>query len=397
MTENRNYFKNYDKTQAGSRISLKKVVFVINSRMIITHTEIYKYTIPMVPFTIATGTMEFAQNLFIRIHTNEGIIGVGECSAFPMIAGETQATCFEMAKDFAKLWKNKRAEAIADRLQELDLFTAGNYTAKSAFDLALYDIAAKAANQPLYQFLGGEKKDIESDLTIGIDTSEKMAATAVEFKAKGVNIIKVKLGKKPADDIERIRQIRQAIGNDIKLRIDANQGWSYEDAITALTALGEFNIEFCEQPMRKWNDELLPELCRLSPIPLMADESVFTHHDAERIIRNKACAYINIKFAKSGGIHEAIQINEVAEKNNIACMMGGMLESRVALTAKVHFAMAKNNIRFYDLDTCLLGHLTDPVTGGVSYSGMHLQLSDAPGIGADVDDAYLKTLEQAVV
>lgn len=365
--------------------------------MLITHTEIYKYTIPMVPFTIATGTMEFAQNLFIRVHTNEGIIGVGECSAFPMIAGETQATCFEMAKDFASLWKNKPAMDIEERLNELDLFTAGNYTAKSAFDLALYDIAAKAADQPLYQYLGGQKRSIESDLTIGIDTAENMAAKAIEFKQKAVNIIKVKLGKAPADDIERIKQIRQAIGNDIKLRIDANQGWSYDDAVTALTGLAKYNIEFCEQPMRKWNDELLPQLCLLSPIPIMADESVFTHHDAERIIRNKACAYINIKFAKSGGIHEAILINEVAEKNNIPCMMGGMLESRVALTAKVHFAMAKNNIRFYDLDTCLLGHLVDPVTGGVTYTGMHLQLSDAPGIGADVDDNYLKKLEQVII
>lgn len=351
----------------------------------------------MVPFTIATGTMDYAQNLFIRIHTSEGITGVGECSAFPMIVGETQATCFEMAKDFARLWKNKPASDIDTRLQELDLFTAGNYTAKSAFDLALYDIAAKKANQPLYQYLGGERKLIESDLTIGIGTPENMAQTAREFVAKGVNIIKVKLGKKPADDIERIRQIREAIGYNTQLRIDANQGWSYDDAVTALTALGQYDIQFCEQPMRRWNDELLPALCKLSPIPVMADESVFTHHDAERIIRNKACASINIKFAKSGGIHEALKINEVAEKNEIPCMMGGMLESRVALTAKVHFAMAKNNVKFYDLDTCLIGHIEDPVTGGVSYQGMQLQLTDAPGIGADVDPAYLKKLEQVVI
>ena len=365
--------------------------------MLITQTEIYKYTIPMVPFTIATGTMKSAQNLFIRIHTSEGITGVGECSAFPMIAGETQATCFEMAKDFAALWKNKPASDIQERLSELDLFTAGNYTAKSAFDLALYDIAAKAANKPLYAFLGGQKKLIESDLTIGMDTPEKMAATAVQFKEKSVKIIKVKLGKKIADDIERVRQIRLAVGDNMILRIDANQGWSYEDAVLALTALAEFNIQFCEQPMRKWNDELLPPLCQLSPIPVMADESVFTHHDAERLIRNKACAYINIKFAKSGGIYEAGLINAVAEKNNIACMMGGMLESRVALTAKVHFAMANNNIKFYDLDTCLLGHLTDPVIGGATYSGMQLQLTDAPGIGADVDNAYLAKLEKIIV
>jgi L-alanine-DL-glutamate epimerase-like enolase superfamily enzyme len=129
----------------------------------------------------------------------------------------------------------------------------------------------------------------------------------------------------------------------------------------------------------------------------MADESVFTHHDAERIIRNHACAYINIKLAKSGGIREAIRINDIAEKNRIACMMGGMLESRLALTAKVHFAMATPNIRFYDLDTCLLGHQKDPVTGGVTYEGMTLHLSDQPGIGADVDESYLQNLEKVII
>lgn len=365
--------------------------------MRIIHTGIYKYSIPMVPFTIATGTMDYAQNLLVRIYTDEGITGIGECSAFPMIAGETQATCFEMAKDFARIWKNKNPLAIADRMKELDLFTAGNHTAKSAFDLALYDIAAKAANKPLFQFLGGCRKIIESDLTIGIDTPDKMAATAVEFQQKGVNIIKVKLGKNAQEDIERIKKIREAIGYTTRLRIDANQGWNYDDAALALTALGPYDIAFCEQPMRTWNDELLPALMAISPIPIMADESVFTHHDAERLIRNKACNYINIKFAKSGGIFEANKINKIAEDHGIACMMGGMLESRVALTAKVHFAMANNNIRFYDLDTCLLGHKVDPVIGGVTYKGMELQLGDAPGIGADVDNEYLKNLEQVII
>jgi len=365
--------------------------------MKITYTEIYKYAIPMVPFTIATGTMHFAQNLFIRVHTDTGIIGVGECSAFPMIAGETQNTCYELAKDFAAIWKEKDALNIDERISELHLSIAGNFTAKSAFDLALYDIAAKHAQLPLYKFLGGHQKNIESDLTIGIGTPESMAATAIDFVSKGVNMIKVKLGKDAKKDVERIKQIREAIGSKIILRIDANQGWDYEEAVFALTELGKYNIQFCEQPMRKYNDELLPQLCRISPIPIMADESVFTHHDAERIIRNHSATYINIKFAKSGGIHEAIKINQIAEQNNIPCMMGGMLESRVALTAKVHFAMAFDNIKFYDLDTCLLGHKEDPVIAGVTYKGMHLQLGDAIGIGADVQDDYLKKLEHIVI
>lgn len=365
--------------------------------MKISHTEIYRYSIPMVPFTIATGTMHYAQNIFIKIYTTEGIVGVGECSAFPMIVGETQGTCYELAKDFAAIWKGKNPLELAERLHELHQAIAYNYTAKSCFDMALYDIAAQVAGMPLYAFLGGSVKTIESDLTIGIDTPEKMAEKAVEFVSNGVNIIKVKLGKKPEEDIKRIKHIRKAIGYNTGIRIDANQGWSYEDAEKALVALGDEKIEFCEQPMRTHNDHLLPQLSAISPITIMADESVFNHHDAKRIIRTKAAGYINIKFAKSGGLHEALLINEIAEAAQIPCMMGGMLESRVALTAKVHMAMALNNIKFYDLDTCLLGHLADPVIGGCIFNGMQLSVTDAPGIGATVDEAFLKTLDYCII
>jgi L-alanine-DL-glutamate epimerase-like enolase superfamily enzyme len=365
--------------------------------MKITHTDIWKFSIPMHPFTIATGTMHFAQNTFIRVHTDTGLTGVGECSAFPMIAGETQATCFEMAKDFAALWKNKDASAIEDRLHELHLFTAFNATIKSAFDMALYDLAAKAAGVPLYKFLGGQQKEPETDLTIGIDTPENMANTAREFIRKGVRIIKIKLGRNAREDVERVRLIREAAGKDILLRIDANQGWSYEDALFALQSMGPSNIQFCEQPMRYWDDDKLPALVKASPVKIMADESVFDHYDAERIIKAKACDYVNIKFAKSGGIHEAIKIHDVCKQNNIPCMMGGMLESRVALSGFAHFVLAHDNVLFYDMDTCLLGHKADPVKGGVQYKGFFLQVPETPGIGADVDDVFLQNLEKATI
>lgn len=224
-----------------------------------------------------------------------------------------------------------------------------------------------------------------------------MAKSAIQFKNQGFKIIKVKLGKEPSADVERIKQIRNAIGPEIKIRIDANQGWTFDDAVFTLQNLAPYQIEFCEQPMRAYHDDLLPELCNLSPIPIMADESVYTHYDAERIIRNKAAKYINIKFAKSGGINEAIKINQIAEQNNMRCMQGGMLESRLALTANVHFAMAFKNICFFDLDTCLLGHLVDPVIGGCRYNGMQLELDDTIGIGADVDQEYLDSLEYMIV
>ncbi len=365
--------------------------------MIITHTDVWKFSIPMHPFTIATGTMEYAQNIFIRIHVDSGIFGVGECSAFPVIVGETQATCFELAKDFAALWKGKDATLIEVRMEELDLYTAFNTTIKSAFDMALYDLASKQANQPLYLFLGGTKKEIETDLTIGIDTPDAMARKAVQYKNNGVRMIKVKLGKNGKEDVERVRQIRGAVGNEITLRIDANQGWDFETAVYALQHMEAFKIQFCEQPMRYWNDLRLPELRKLSPIQIMADESVFDHHDAIRLIEAEACDYVNIKFAKSGGILEATNIVQACYQYGIPCMMGGMLESRIALTAFAHFALAYDNIIFYDMDTCLLGHKTDPVKDGVRFRGYFLEIPEISGLGADADDEFLATQQKITI
>jgi L-Ala-D/L-Glu epimerase len=361
--------------------------------MKILQTRIYKLSIPMHPFRIATGTMYHAQNLFVRVETEEGLTGVGECSAFPMIVGETQSTCYEMAKEFAGLWKGKEALDIEGRLKDLDDFTAFNSTAKSAFDMALYDLASKKEGVPLYKYLNGTKKLLETDLTIGIDEPETMAAKALEFKNKEFRILKIKLGEHGKKDLLRIQLIRKAVGDSTQLRIDANQGWDFETAKETLIQMGIYNIEFCEQPMRHWNDFRLPELRRISPIKIMADESVFNHHDAKRLILADACDYINIKFSKSGGITESKKINKVCEAYGIPCMMGGMLESRLALTAFAHFALSQENIKFYDMDTALLGHKVDPVKGGAEFRGCYLEVPELPGIGADIDEGFLKTCE----
>ena len=361
--------------------------------MKITRTDIFRFSIPMEPFTIATGTMKFAQNVYIRIHTDEGIYGSGECSAFPMIVGETQETCLVMARDFASIWKGKAADDIEVRMKELNDYCAHNTTIKSAFDMALYDLASKAAGLPLYRFLGGNKKKVETDITIGIGTPARMTETAIKFKENGARILKIKLGKKVEDDIERVRRIRAAVGDEISLRLDANQGWSFDDAVVAFDEMAAYNIAFCEQPLRAYNDHLLPALCERSPVKIMADESCYSHHDAQRLIAARACHFINIKFAKSGGITEALKILEIAAQAGMPCMMGGMLESRLALTAKLHLVYAGEAIKFYDMDTCMIGHLLDPVIGGVKYNGYFLELEEAPGIGAEVDETFLKGCE----
>jgi len=365
--------------------------------MKITHTEIYRFSIPMEPFVIATGTMRFAQNVLIRIYTDAGIHGIGECSAFPMIVGETQETCIAMAKDFASILKGKDPLEIPDRMNDLLGYADHNNTIKSAFDMALFDIAAKHANLPLYQFLGGGKRSIETDMTIGIDSPEGMAKTALKYINQGCRILKIKLGKNVYEDIERVKCIREAAGNDIKLRLDANQGWSFDDALFALGELAQYDIEFCEQPMRTWYDDRLPELNINSPIKLMADESCYNHHDARKLINSQSTAYINIKFSKSGGILEAQKIHEEALQKGIKCMIGSMLESRIALSANLHFALASPNVEFFDLDTALLGHLVDPVVGGLTYNGYFLDVPDEPGIGAEADEFFLEKCESWII
>lgn len=365
--------------------------------MKITHTEIYRFSIPMEPFVIATGTMHFAQNVLIRIYTDSGIHGVGECSAFPMIVGETQETCLAMAKDFAQILIGKDPLDIPERMNDLLGYAAHNGTIKSAFDMALFDIAAKHADLPLYRFLGGQKRSVETDMTIGIDSPENMALSALKYQQQGCRILKIKLGKKVHEDIERVAQIRKAVGQEMNIRLDANQGWNFDDALYALGALAPFNIEFCEQPMRTWFDDRLPELKANSPIKLMADESCYNHHDARKLINSQSCEYLNIKFSKSGGILEAQKIHEIALQTGTKCMIGSMLESRIALTANLHFALSSPNVVFFDLDTCLLGHLVDPVIGGLTYDGFFLDVPENSGIGADADPAFLKTCEQWIV
>ena len=348
----------------------------------------------MVPFVIATGTMHFAQNIYIEVFTDKGIKGVGESSAFPMIVGETQGTGYVLAKDFANIWLGKNPLDIQARMKELHYYIAGNYTIKSAFDMALYDIAAKEQNLPLYKFLGGKYFEPESDLTIGIGTIEEMQIAAKHYvENKNVTIIKVKLGKDADQDILRIKAIREQVGDDITIRVDANQGYSLCDAKKLLQGIEPYNIEYCEQPMRSYDDDFLPELLLNTNIPVMADESVYTYHDAERLIRDKSTDAINIKLAKSGGILEALKIHDVSKKHNIPNMLGGMLESRVALSANVHLALACDNIKYYDFDSCLLGHKIDAVKGGVVYKGMHVQTPETPGIGAEVDAKFLRGLE----
>jgi L-alanine-DL-glutamate epimerase-like enolase superfamily enzyme len=269
---------------------------------------------------------------------------------------------------------------------------------KSAFDMALFDLLALRANMPLYQFLGGSNnREIRTDMTISIGDPEKMSRDAAEFKKAGFPAIKVKLGTTTREDVARIRAIRKSVGPEYPIRIDANQGWDTITAIMTLKALEPFGIEHCEEPIAHWNNRELVKVRENSPIPIMADESVFDHHDAFRLASLGACDYFNIKFSKSGGINNALKIVSVAESAGIKCQVGCMSESRFALTALMHLVLARAAIVHYDMDSSLMLN-TDPVTGGIEYRGSgQWVLGDSPGIGAGFNESFLETMEKVFI
>jgi len=363
----------------------------------ISGVDIFQAKIPMVaPFRIALGVISDGEYLFIRIKTNRGVFGWGEATPLSQITGDTQAINAAAAADLAKLILGKDPLDIEGRVAEMGRFLAFNTSVRSAFDMALHDVAGKVAGLPLYALLGGGKRELETDATIGISDPETMANQALELKRSGVAAIKVKLGTNADDDVRRIESIRKAIGDELPLRIDANQGWDFPTAVTVLRRLESSGIEYCEQPIAHWDYDNFRRLRTRVSTPIMADESVFDHHDAFKLTAGGCCDYLNIKLAKSGGIRTALRIDSIAEACGAKCMLGCMLETRLGLTAAAHLVSARSNIRFVDLDS----HLQlkeDPVVGGARWEGGAITLPDDPGIGADVDPAFLEGCELVTV
>lgn len=350
------------------------------------------------PFIISLGSFDFANNVVVTLHTDTGLTGFGECSPFRSINGESMETCMVVGKELAQSLIGKDPENIESCSSLMDQAYYGNNSIKSAFDIALYDLAAQNAGLPLYAYLGGDKKKtMITDYTVSLDEKNKMVSDALKIVANGFQVIKVKLGESLEKDIERIRLIRAAVGNEIPLRIDANQGWDTQTAIAALKAMEPFNIQHCEEPIPRWNFMELPVVRSESPIPIMADESCCDHHDAKRLIDLHACDMLNIKLGKSGGFYKALKMVKLAGKAGIKIQIGGFLESRLGFTAAAHLALTSDQIIYCDFDTPLM-FVEDPVSGGISYSNRGVvTVPETIGLGAWIDESYLKHLKKIEV
>ena len=369
--------------------------------MKISRVDIYKFNIPLThEVVVPIGILKAANNVAVRITTDNGIQGWGEASPFAPITGDTQESSYENARLFALTIMGKDPLAIEARMTEINAATVGEPSLRSAFDMALYDILGQAAGLPLYQLLGGEQRPLRTDFTIGLQSTVSQTLERLrEGVAQGFNEVKLKVGRPGLVDVEHVAAVRAQVGPKMAIKIDSNQGWDYPTAVTNLRAMEPYDLLYSEQPIAAWDYENLRRLRERSNTPICADESVFDDKNALKLISMGAVDYLNIKLGKSGGIATALRIESIALAAGCKCMIGCFAESRLGLTAAAHLACARPNIAFLDLDSAL-NLKTDPVQGGMVYDetrGGGITLPDAPGLGASIAEDFLQAGEHYCV
>jgi len=357
--------------------------------MIIENIETYRTSVPLIkPFKTALRTVVTAESVIVKVTCEGGIIGWGEAPPTLVITGESlssiEACIVNVLKPFL-IGKNLlNFEVIFQGIQSI---LVGNSSAKAAVDMALYDCLAQYSRLPLYQYLGGYKKELETDFTVSVNDVSEMGEDAVSYIEKGFNVLKVKVGLGDSGlDIDRIREIRSRVGPDIKIRLDANQGWKPKEAVSVIRKMEDdnLNIELVEQPVKAHDIEGLKQVTDSVDTPIMADESVFTPKQAFEVLKTRSADMINIKLMKAGGIYQASIINQLAEVCGVECMVGSMIETRIGITAAAHFAAGKKNITRFDFDAPLM-LAKEIVEGGVRYNGRNMSFSEGYGLGiADV-------------
>jgi L-alanine-DL-glutamate epimerase-like enolase superfamily enzyme len=333
------------------------------------------------PYSIYYESVDSCDGVFIRIETGEGMRGLGFAAPDPAVTGENANEVYDRFTSVIEpCLKGADVFEYARIMESLKNSLPDNPSARAMVDMALYDLLAQKAGVPLYKLLGGYRKKIATSITIGILPLDVTLSHAREYLERGFKILKIKGGKHVEEDIEKIVRVRASVGKQIRIRFDANQGYSLGESLRFLKETGKANVELLEQPTLKTDLELLKKVTIKSPIPVMADESLLSLSDVFEVSRHGSSDLINIKLMKTGGIMEAMQINSVARAAGIKAMVGCMDESALGISAALHFALSRPNVEYADLD----GHLDlvdDPFEGMIRIEDGTIYPPVAPGLG----------------
>jgi L-alanine-DL-glutamate epimerase-like enolase superfamily enzyme len=334
------------------------------------------------PYAVAYESYDSATNVFLCLQSRCGRVGFGCAAPDDHVTGETPRLVLKALNDVAvPLLKGAdplRRESLLLRLQKAGL--AKSPGACCAVDMALFDLMGRIAGQPIWRMLGGYRDRIKTSVTIGILPVDETVAKARELVGRGFRCLKIKGGLDVEKDALKIVKVREALGDHIELRFDANQGYSLEDSLRFVRLIGSSRLKFIEQPTPRMQLEQLGRVTGEVSVPVMADESLVGQEDAYLLARRGLVNMFNIKLVKVGGLSRALQIEAIARVTGREVMVGCMDEAALGIAAGLALALARPMIKYADLD----GHLDlvgDPSAGILPLKNGILYPSPEPGLG----------------
>ena len=352
---------------------------------VIERIDYWPMDIPLTdPFVVATGSRTLAETLFIRLTLTDGTQGYGEAAPFPEVGGETRDASLDAVDRLGRTMLGHRADQFKDIARALSEQAPRQPAARCALETALIDAYCHTRRLPMWAFWGGEDvREHETDITIPIETPEKTLTLARGWYAKGFRLFKMKIGKDVDEDIRRLEAVHREFAG-VAFIGDGNQGFSREECLSFVRGVAAFGarLVLLEQPLVREDLEGLAEIRAKTGIPIAVDESVRSLSDAQQVITQGAADYINIKIMKTGLI-EAHEIAAFTLASGLKLMIGGMVETRIAMGCSFSLVLGMKGFEVLDLDTpLLLDH--DPISGGYRYSGPRLLPWQEAGLGLTV-------------
>ncbi|MGY0061918.1 mandelate racemase/muconate lactonizing enzyme family protein [Streptomyces sp. LZ34] len=335
------------------------------------------------PFVTALAHLTHVSTVVVEIVDRDGRSGFGEAPEVWTVTGSSLASSEACVTEvFTPLLIGRDADDLVENCRRVSRAVVGNEPAKAAVDIALHDLAAVRLGVPLVRLLGGSRLVVPTDVSLAVGTVDSMATAAKSRVAEGFDVLKVKVGTDAATDIDRVTAVRQAVGPEVRIRLDANQGWTPREAVRVIRSLEDagMGVEFVEQPVTYRDVAGLAWVSDRVETPIMADESVFDVRDLVEVIRRRAADLVNVKLAKSGGLSAARTLLELARAQGMGTILGCMLESEIGTGAAASLVAAYGTTMVSDLDA--VWWLQCPaVVGGMRYQGAAVVLPDAPGLG----------------